>query len=66
MFTACYGLAWLAGSFLIGLLYEQSVPALAVTITVVQAVALAVFAILRPHTTGIGSGTSQSSGNNNT
>jgi len=66
MFTACYGLAWLAGSFLIGLLYEQSVPALAVTITVVQAVALAVFAILRPHTTGIGSGTSRSSGNNNT
>lgn len=66
MFTACYGLAWLAGSFLIGLLYEQSVPALAVTITVVQAVALAVFAILRPHTTGIGRGTSRSPGNNNT
>jgi predicted MFS family arabinose efflux permease len=49
MFTACYGLAWLAGSFLIGLLYEQSIPALAVTITVVQAVALVIFVVVRPH-----------------
>jgi MFS family permease len=49
MFTACYGLAWLAGSFLIGLLYEQSIPALAVTITVVQAVALVTFVVVRPH-----------------
>ena len=48
MFTACYGLAWLAGSFLIGLLYEQSVLALAVTVTVVQAAALAIFAVVRP------------------
>ncbi|MFF1881381.1 MFS transporter [Pseudarthrobacter sp. NPDC058196] len=49
MFTACYGLAWLAGSFLIGLLYEQSIPVLAVTITVVQAVALVIFVVVRPH-----------------
>ncbi|WP_285248502.1 MFS transporter [Pseudarthrobacter sp. efr-133-R2A-89] len=49
MFTACYGLAWLAGSFLIGLLYEQSIPALAVTITVVQAAALVIFVVVRPH-----------------
>ena len=49
MFTACYGVAWLAGSFLIGLLYEQSILALAVTITVVQAVALVIFAVVRPH-----------------
>jgi len=53
MFTACYGLAWLAGSFLIGLLYEQSIPALAVTITVVQAAALVVFAVVRPHAGGL-------------
>ena len=49
MFTACYGLAWLAGSFLIGLLYEQSIPALAVTITGVQAVALVIFVVVRRH-----------------
>lgn len=48
IFTACYGLAWLAGSVLIGLLYEQSIAALALTLTAVQAVALAVFATLRP------------------
>lgn len=52
MFTACYGLAWLAGSFVIGLLYEISVPALAITVTVVQAAALAVFAVVRPHASG--------------
>ncbi|MBX7444981.1 MFS transporter [Arthrobacter sp. MAHUQ-56] len=50
MFTACYGLAWLAGSFLIGLLYEQSLLALAVTVTVVQAAALAIFPAVRPRT----------------
>jgi MFS family permease len=49
MFTACYGLAWLAGSFIIGLLYQLSVPALAITVTVVQAAALAVFATMRRH-----------------
>ncbi|MDP9887333.1 MFS transporter [Pseudarthrobacter enclensis] len=49
MFTACYGLAWLAGSFVIGLLYERSIPALAITITLIQAAALGVFAVLRPH-----------------
>ncbi|MHC6594116.1 MFS transporter [Arthrobacter sp. C152] len=47
MFTACYGLAWLAGSFLIGLLYEQSVFILAATLTVIQAAALAVFFTIR-------------------
>lgn len=52
MFTACYGLSWLAGSFLIGLLYEQSILALAITVTAVQAAALAVFAVVRPHASG--------------
>ena len=52
MFTACYGLAWLAGSFLIGLLYEQSIFALAATVTVVQAAALVIFAVVRPSRTG--------------
>ena len=49
IFTACYGIAWLAGSVLIGLLYERSIFALAVTLTVIQAAALAVFVIVRPH-----------------
>ena len=49
MFTACYGLAWLAGSFLIGLLYEQSILALALTVTAVQVAALVIFAVVRPH-----------------
>ncbi|MBT2567188.1 MFS transporter [Arthrobacter sp. ISL-85] len=48
MFTACYGLAWLAGSFLIGLLYEYSIPALALTVTAVQAAAMVIFAVVRP------------------
>jgi MFS family permease len=65
MFTACYGLAWLAGSFLIGLLYEFSVPALAVTVTVVQAAALVIFAVVRPHASGRDAG-SPSSGNETT
>jgi MFS family permease len=65
MFTACYGLAWLAGSFVIGLLYEISVPALAVTVTVVQAAALAVFAVVRPHAYGM-EGQLPSSGNETT
>lgn len=65
MFTACYGLAWLAGSFVIGLLYEISVPALAVTVTVVQAAALAVFAVVRPHASGM-EGQPPSSGNETT
>lgn len=42
-------MAWLAGSILIGILYEQSVFALAVTLTVTQAAALAVFIGVRPH-----------------
>ncbi|NUT69605.1 MFS transporter [Pseudarthrobacter sp. C4D7] len=49
MFTACYGVAWLAGSFLIGVLYEYSIPALALTVAAVQAAALVVFAVVRPH-----------------
>jgi MFS family permease len=49
IFTACYGIAWLAGSVLIGVLYEQSIMALAVTLTVVQAAALAIFITVRPH-----------------
>ncbi|MGO4186326.1 MFS transporter [Pseudarthrobacter sp. TAF60_1] len=54
IFTACYGLAWLAGSVLIGVLYEQSILALAVTLTVVQAAALAIFIAVRPHQTTLG------------
>ena len=60
MFTACYGLAWLAGSFLIGVLYEYSIPALAITVTAVQAAALVIFAVVRPHAVRPGL---QSSGN---
>lgn len=52
IFTACYGFAWLAGSILIGLLYERSIFALAITLTLIQAVALVVFLIVRPHRTG--------------
>lgn len=39
-FTAIYGLAWLAGAAIIGLLYEQSIAAVATFVVVVQAVAL--------------------------
>jgi len=60
MFTACYGLAWLAGSFLIGVLYEYSIPALAITVTAVQAAAMVIFAVVRPHAVRPGL---QSSGN---
>lgn len=49
IFTACYGIAWLAGSALIGLLYEQSIFALAITLTMIQAAALAIFIAVRPH-----------------
>lgn len=49
MFTACYGLAWLAGSVLIGWLYEYSTLALAVTVTAVQAAAMVIFVVVRPH-----------------
>jgi MFS family permease len=49
IFTACYGIAWLAGSVLIGLLYEQSIFALAITLTIIQAAALAIFIAVRPH-----------------
>lgn len=49
IFTACYGMAWLAGSVLIGILYEQSMFALAVTLTLIQAAALAIFIAVRPH-----------------
>lgn len=51
IFTACYGLAWLAGSILIGVLYEQSISALAITMTVIQALAIAMFLIVGPHRT---------------
>ena len=39
-FTAIYGLAWLAGAALIGLLYEHGITAVATFVTIVQAVAL--------------------------
>lgn len=43
IFTACYGTAWLAGSILIGALYQQSIPTLALVLTIAQAAALALF-----------------------
>ncbi|HJV99751.1 MAG TPA: MFS transporter [Arthrobacter sp.] len=49
IFTACYGIAWLAGSVVIGLLYEQSIFALAITLTIIQAAAMAIFIAVRPH-----------------
>ena len=49
IFTAVYGLAWLAGSVMIGLTYERSVILSAVVVTVVQGAALVVFLVARPH-----------------
>ena len=49
IFTAVYGLAWLAGSVVIGLTYERSVILSAVVVTVVQGAALVVFLVARPH-----------------
>ena len=42
-FAAVYGLAWLAGSTLIGALYERSVASIEVFVVVTQLVALALF-----------------------
>ena len=48
-FTAIYGLAWLAGAAVIGVLYEQSMLAVDAFVVVVQAVALvALLPLLRP------------------
>ena len=49
IFTAIYGLAWLAGSIIIGATYERSVVLTAVVVTVVQGAALVVFLVARPH-----------------
>ncbi|MFM9049686.1 MAG: MFS transporter [Actinomycetota bacterium] len=49
IFTAVYGLAWLAGSIIIGVTYERSVVLSAVVVTVIQAGALIVFVVARPH-----------------
>lgn len=49
VFAAGYGLAWLLGSVLIGVLYEQSLALTAGVITALQVAALAVFLIVRPH-----------------
>ena len=46
VFTAVYGLAWLAGGALVGALYDRSVHAAIVYTLVAQAVALAAFAAL--------------------
>jgi MFS family permease len=54
-FTAIYGLAWLAGAALIGILYDVSIDA-AITFTVaVQAVALLTFLLLLRQRHHIGS-----------
>jgi MFS family permease len=42
-FTAVYGLAWLAGAALIGVLYERATADVTWFVLVVQAVALALF-----------------------
>ena len=49
IFTAVYGLAWLAGSVVIGVTYERSVVLSAIVVTVIQAAALVVFLVARPH-----------------
>ena len=49
IFTAVYGLAWLAGSVVIGITYERSVVLSAIVVTVIQAAALVVFLVARPH-----------------
>lgn len=49
IFSAGYGLAWLLGSLLIGVLYEQSLVLTAAVITGLQVAALAVFLVVRPH-----------------
>lgn len=49
IFTACTGIAWLAGSVFIGFLYEQSIFALTVALTVVQTAALTMYVAVRPH-----------------
>lgn len=46
MFTAVYGLAWLAGGTIIGILYGQSVQAIIVFTVIVQALALLAFLVL--------------------
>jgi MFS family permease len=48
-FTAIYGLAWLAGAVLIGVLYEHGITVVAVFVGAVQAVALVLLVpVLRP------------------
>jgi MFS family permease len=48
-FTAIYGLAWLAGAALIGLLYEHSLPAVSLFVVAVQLGALLLLVpLLRP------------------
>jgi predicted MFS family arabinose efflux permease len=50
-FTAIYGLAWLAGAALIGVLYDRSIDAAITFIVIVQAVALIAFLPLLRDTT---------------
>jgi MFS family permease len=57
IFTAVFGLAWLAGSAVIGLLYEQSTLWAAGFVTLMQVIALVVFVRWRAHLpTGSGGG----------
>lgn len=46
IFTVAYGLAWMGGSALVGVLYETSASAAAVAVTVVEVVALAIFVVV--------------------
>lgn len=50
IFTACYGLAWLAGSTLIGALYEHSLTAVVAFTAATQGVALLLFLPLAART----------------
>jgi MFS family permease len=53
-FTAIYGLAWLAGAALIGVLYDVSIDAAITFTVVVQAVALvALVSLLSYHPTAV-------------
>lgn len=46
IFTAAYGMAWLGGSALVGVLYEVSTTAAALAVTAIEAIALALFVLV--------------------
>jgi len=46
LFSAAYGVGWLGGSALVGVLYDRSTTTAAVAVTAIEAVALVVFLVL--------------------